>query len=83
MSDINDVFGNEESGFEAVFGGSFPGDYNDLSNKPSIESHELVGNKTAEDLGLAKRSEVYTKTEIDAMLIMDVTETVFGGENDG
>lgn len=58
MSDINDVFGNEESGFEAVFGGSFPGDYNDLSNKPSIESQELVGNKTAEDLGLAKASDI-------------------------
>lgn len=61
MSDINDVFGNEESGFEAEFGGSFPGDYNDLSNKPSIEGQELVGNKTAEDLGLARSSDIPTQ----------------------
>lgn len=28
------------------------GSYNDLSNKPSINGHELIGNKTAEELGI-------------------------------
>lgn len=33
-------------------GGSGTGDYDDLENKPSINSVELSGNKTASDLGL-------------------------------
>ena len=36
-------------------------DYTDLSNKPSIESVTLTGNKTASDLGLATQSWVTTQ----------------------
>ena len=39
-------------------GGSGSSDYNDLSNKPSIEGVTLSGNKTAEQLGLAKASDI-------------------------
>lgn len=39
-------------------------DYNDLANKPSIEGVELIGNKTAEDLGLAEDQHTHTKSEI-------------------
>lgn len=33
-------------------------DYNDCTNKPSINGIELVGNKTAAELGLAAASEL-------------------------
>lgn len=42
-------------------GGGGTSDYTDLSNKPSINSHELVGNKTAANLGLATTGEVSAK----------------------
>lgn len=42
-------------------GGGGTGDYSDLTNKPSIESVTLSGNKTASDLGLAKASDLSSK----------------------
>lgn len=35
---------------------SMPGDYGKLSNKPAVNSVELAGNKTSEDLGINKLS---------------------------
>lgn len=40
-------------------GGGGTSDYNDLTNKPSINNVELSGNKTAEALGLAESSKIY------------------------
>ena len=42
-------------------GGGGTSDYTDLTNKPSIESVTLSGNKTAADLGLAKSTDIPTK----------------------
>lgn len=39
-------------------GGGGSSDYGDLTNKPSIESVTLSGNKTAGDLGLAKATDI-------------------------
>lgn len=41
-------------------GGGGTGDYNDLSNKPSINGNVLSGNKTAAQLGLATPSDIPT-----------------------
>ena len=41
-------------------GGGGTGDYNDLSNKPSINNVSLSGNKTAAQLGLAAASDIPT-----------------------
>ena len=41
-------------------GGGGTSNYNDLSNKPSINSVTLSGNKTSADLGLANSSDVIT-----------------------
>ncbi len=37
-------------------GGGGTGDYNDLTNKPSIEGHVLVGNQTLEQLGITAQA---------------------------
>lgn len=51
--------------------GSGTSDYTDLTNKPSIESVMLSGNKTASDLGLAKASDLSGKqTKITASGIL-------------
>lgn len=42
-------------------GGGGTGNYNDLSNKPSINGNVLSGNKTAAQLGLATPSDIPTK----------------------
>lgn len=42
---------------EMIAGGG-ASDYNELPNKPQINGVELVGNKTAEDLGLANKSDI-------------------------
>lgn len=44
-------------------GGGGTTNYNDLSNKPSIEGQQLVGNKTASDLGLATTSQLNRKVD--------------------
>lgn len=38
----------------------FDGDYNNLTNKPSIDGKELSSTSTAEDLGLAKATDIPT-----------------------
>ena len=40
----------------------YASNYNDLDNKPSINSVELRGNKTAEDLGLATPADITVKS---------------------
>lgn len=42
--------------------------YNDLSNKPQINSITLSGNKSLADLGIAAASTTYTKTQVDTAL---------------
>ena len=42
--------------------------YNELSNKPSINGVELNGNKTLTQLGIAPAATTYTKSEIDTAL---------------
>ena len=72
---------------------NFSGDYNDLTNKPTIPTVPTnvsafvndSGYQTSSDVataisGKADASDVYTKAQIDTMLIMDVTNTIFGGE---
>lgn len=44
-------------------GGGGTTNYNDLSNKPAIEGQQLVGNKTASDLGLATTSQLNRKVD--------------------
>lgn len=41
-------------------GGGGTGDYEDLDNKPQINGHELTGNQTAAQLGLATPSDIPT-----------------------
>lgn len=54
-TDYDVVWGNESGG-----GGGGTSDYSDLTNKPSINSVTLSGNKTASDLGLAAASDIPT-----------------------
>lgn len=44
-------------------GGGGTTNYNNLTNKPAIEGQQLVGNKTASDLGLATTSELNGKVD--------------------
>ncbi len=44
-------------------GGGGTTNYNELSNKPAIEGHQLVGNKTASELGLATTSQLNGKVD--------------------
>lgn len=44
-------------------GGGGTTNYNELSNKPAIEGTQLVGNKTASDLGLATTSQLNGKVD--------------------
>lgn len=47
-------------------------DYNDLNNKPTINSIELSGNKTSADLGLQPSGDYATKEELgDINTILD------------
>ena len=41
-------------------------DYSQLLGKPQINSVELSGNKSLDDLGIAAKNAVYTKEEVDA-----------------
>lgn len=58
-------------------------DYERLNHKPQINGVELVGNKTAEDLGLATPADIPTKTselENDSGFITDAGVTSFNGQ---
>lgn len=49
-------------------GGGGGGDYNELPNKPKINSVELVNNKTGGDLGLQDKMAEITNSEIDTIV---------------
>ena len=49
-------------------GGGGGDDYNDLSNKPQINSVTLSGNKSLASLGIAPAATTYTKDETDGLL---------------
>ena len=58
--------------------------YNELSNKPSINGVELNGNKTLTQLGIAPAATTYTKTEVNseigaAIADLDVSQTATTG----
>ena len=44
------------------------GDYNELVNKPQINSVELIGNKLSEDLGLEPTIHDITEQDIDNLI---------------
>lgn len=52
---------------------SYEKNYEILDNKPQINSHELIGNQTGNDLGLVDGENEIHITEIDRMF-----QTVFG-----
>lgn len=60
-------------------GGQGVDDYNELTNKPSIEGHELVGDSSLEDIGvidaIEEALEDYTPTS-------DLAEVAFSGDYD-
>ena len=59
-----------DANFNAKFGNVqvIPtGDYNDLANKPSIESHVLQGDSTIEQIGVG----TLTVQEIEKILYLD------------
>ena len=60
-------------------GGQGVDDYNELTNKPSIEGHELVGDSSLEDIGVTdaieEALEDYTPTS-------DLAEVAFSGDYD-
>lgn len=49
-------------------GGSGSGDYILLTHKPQINSVELSGDMSSDDLGLASAADTYTKMEVDTAL---------------
>lgn len=64
-TNIKTVNGTSLLGSGDVTIGAGSSDYTDLSNKPSVNSVTLSGNKTASDLGLQNAIEVITKTASD------------------
>lgn len=60
------VLESNEMTFEAEFGEKF--NYNQASNKPRINSVELVGLKTATDFGLQETLDTITPSDIDDIL---------------
>lgn len=56
--------------------GSGTTDYNDLTNKPQINGHELSGNKSASDLGLQAAGDYALKSELES-----ATPTIGGNGN--
>ena len=50
-------------------GGGGTDDYEDLENKPKINSVELSGNKTLDDLGIASKDEIALKMEHFATMV--------------
>lgn len=49
-------------------GGGGSDNYNELSNKPKINSVELASNKTGGDLGLQDKMAEITNSEIDTIV---------------
>jgi len=90
MGDLSDLDTTDKSSLVAAIneaaqggGGGGTSDYTDLTNKPSINSVELSGNKTAAQLSLATAAEVaakYTKpsTGIPASDLASAVQTSLG-----
>lgn len=57
-----EVLGNESLGFEFTSTGG-TNNYERLSNKPQINSVELIGNKTSDELGLQPEGD-YANTRV-------------------
>ena len=58
----------------------FSGDYNDLSNKPSINNITLIGNKTSSDLGLQPSGDYALRSEIpdvSSFITKDVNDLTY------
>lgn len=56
---------------------SFTGDYDDLTNRPSINSVTLTGNKTLADLGIQPSGEYLTASDIsDVVRESDISDVV-------
>lgn len=66
QSDINADYKKRIETLEAGGGTGSGGttDYNDLTNKPQINGHELSGNQSSEDLGLQQAGDYALKSEI-------------------
>ena len=62
----------------APSGGGGTSDYDSLSNRPSINSTTLTGNKTSSDLGVADASHTHTKSDITDFPTGLVTEDANG-----
>lgn len=58
LNSVRDVGGS------ITYGNGLSNDYNDLYNKPQIESHTLIGNQTFEELGMLS----LTNTELESLL---------------
>lgn len=56
-------------------------DYTALSNKPTINSVELTGNKTSADLGLAEATHTHTKAQITDLTIPTATSQLTNDSN--
>ena len=61
---------------------AFTGLYTELNKKPQINSVELDGNKSLDDLGIAAKNAVYTKEEVDDK-ISDIKIVPQWGEIEG
>jgi len=57
-SSVESKLSNLSNRIDSVVGGTANLNYNNLTNKPSIENIELVGNRTFKDLGLAGLDEL-------------------------
>jgi len=69
---------------KAPQGGHGTMDYDDLTDKPQINSHTLSGNQSSSDLGLADASHTHTKSQItDFPTIPTVTDTYSSSSHDG
>ena len=70
----NNTFNAKFKGGDSTFNSTFgnvqvveTGDYNNLSNKPSIENHTLIGNSTIDEIGVG----TLTVQEIEKILYLD------------
>lgn len=70
---------------ETLEAGSGTTDYNDLTNKPQINGHELSGNKSASDLGLQAAGDYALKAELESATptIGENGNWYVGGEDTG
>lgn len=66
---LETIFSSEDELDVSFAGSSGTYDYEKLINKPQINSVELIGNKSFEDLGLEQYDfKAVTKTELDAIV---------------